>query len=411
MTYGFAQSPVWFLSLVIATISQTPYFEGLGFLPGGTDSYSHGISGDGSVAVGQSSGAFRWDLNSGLQLIDPDTTEANDASLDGSVIVGTGHGPGVHTAFRWSELAGMNYLGDLPGGESFSVARSVSADGSVVVGFGSTDLGREAFRWNSDEGMMGLGSLPGAQGQSIAHAVSTNGEIVVGAAGPCCTEGLQQAFRWETGEMQSLGMLPGGVDYAQAYGVSADGMVIVGASESYSTTDGHAEAFRWTASEGMIELGILPGGIGSSAYDASGDGRFIVGASSSETDDAEPFIWNADYGMRNLRTLLVSDFGFDLSGWDLWEARAISDDGFTIVGWGSNPSGHSEAWIAHIPEPSTVLILFAGLAIFRCTRKQSPRAENFSNGFLHRAAAAVGGSAAPRVIAQKTVQSAIVKAL
>lgn len=41
---------------------------------------------------------------------------------------------------------------------------------------------------------------------------------------------------------------------------------------------------------------------------------------------------------------------------------SVSDDGLTIVGWGSNSSGQEEAWYAVIPEPSTGLLLGLGLA-------------------------------------------------
>lgn len=44
-------------------------------------------------------------------------------------------------------------------------------------------------------------------------------------------------------------------------------------------------------------------------------------------------------------------------------------DGLTIVGWGYNPDGYDEAWIATIPEPTTLLLLgFGGLALRRKRR-------------------------------------------
>ncbi|GAH22327.1 unnamed protein product, partial [marine sediment metagenome] len=48
----------------------------------------------------------------------------------------------------------------------------------------------------------------------------------------------------------------------------------------------------------------------------------------------------------------VNDFGVDLTGWTLRSATGISDDGLTFVGYGLNPSGYQEAWIATIPEPA-----------------------------------------------------------
>ena len=72
------------------------------------------------------------------------------------------------------------------------------------------------------------------------------------------------------------------------------------------------------------------------------------------------FVWDSTHGMRELDQVLI-DLGADLTGWKLFDARDISDDGLTIVGYGTNPSGFNEAWIATIPEPSTGLLLMAGL--------------------------------------------------
>ena len=58
-----------------------------------------------------------------------------------------------------------------------------------------------------------------------------------------------------------------------------------------------------------------------------------------------------------------------LSGWTLEYANGISDDGVTIVGQGTNPSGFTEAFIATIPEPSTALLLGAGGAVLLRRRR------------------------------------------
>ena len=61
-------------------------------------------------------------------------------------------------------------------------------------------------------------------------------------------------------------------------------------------------------------------------------------------------IWNAKHGMRNLRDVLVNDFGLgpSLAGWTLWEATSISDDGLVIAGTGRNPGGQGEGWVANL---------------------------------------------------------------
>jgi hypothetical protein len=79
-------------------------------------------------------------------------------------------------------------------------------------------------------------------------------------------------------------------------------------------------------------------------------------------------IWDQLHGPRSLQEVLEDEFGLDLTGWDLTAATSVSGDGLTIVGYGTNPSGNREAWIATIPEPGTGSLLalrLVGLAVRR----------------------------------------------
>ncbi|MEO8197230.1 MAG: hypothetical protein ABI689_10945 [Thermoanaerobaculia bacterium] len=67
--------------------------------------------------------------------------------------------------------------------------------------------------------------------------------------------------------------------------------------------------------------------------------------------------------MRNLVDVLVElGLGADMAGWDLELAKAVSADGLTVVGWGYNPAGGQEAWIANLGQPSLVEIPTASKA-------------------------------------------------
>ena len=283
-------------------------------------------------------------------------SEASGVSGDGSVVVGTSGSASGNEAFRWTEAGGMVGLGNLPGG-SGSGASGVSGDGSVVVGDGnSSSSPLEAFRWTEAGGMVGLGFLPGSVLTiSKAIGVSADGSVVVGG-GPSSSG--TEAFRWtESGGMVGLGHLPGGFFSSNAFAVSADGSVVVGVSPSSSGI----EAFRWTESGGMVGLGDLPGGIfHSDASGVSADGSVVVGRSYSSSGN-QAFVWDETNGMRALMQIL-EDQGVDMTGWNLELASGISADGLTIVGTGTNPLGFTEAWIATIPEPGTVLLVGIGLA-------------------------------------------------
>ena len=218
-------------------------FQGLGHLPGFTNSDGGDISADGSTVVG----------------------ESRDFNTGGS------------RAYRWTAATGMVDLGTLPGG-TVSYASAVSADGSVVVGRGNTSgaTGAHAYRWTAATGMVDLGTLPGASGYMGASGVSADGSVVVGGVN---TSAGERAFRWtQATGMVDLGTPFGTGDYDVA-GISANGSVIVGSF--YPQSGGGSRAFRWTQDTGMVDIGALPGNPYCSAGTVSADGSVVVGISYS----------------------------------------------------------------------------------------------------------------------------------
>jgi probable HAF family extracellular repeat protein len=170
--------------------------------------------------------------------------------------------------------------------------------------------------------------------------------------------------------MVGLGFLPNGIE-SEANRVSADGSVIVGQSGTLppGSITVRQEAFRWTQSDGMVALRDLPGQrLFSQAFDVSADGSVIVGAADlfeGGTTVNRAFYWTPANGMLSLRDALISAGVANLDGWTLNVARGVSYDGLTIVGTGIH-NGVSEAWVATIPEPSTLVLgalLLAGAVI------------------------------------------------
>ena len=264
---------------------------------------------------------------------------AYDVSADGSVIGGYSKSSNGYEAFRWED-GNMIGLGDFPEGSFSSVVLAVSADGSILAGHGAPRNAWEACLWEGGN-MISLGRLPGGTGVlDAAQGISADGSIITGQASSA--EGYQ-AFRWEGGSMVGLGDLPGGRLYSRARDISADGSVIVG----QGTAAEGMEAFRWEGGS-MIGLGDLSdGNYRSHARGVSADGSVIVGDSDSGSG-AEAFIWDDVNGMRSLRDVLTGDYGLDLTGWTLQDASAVSDDGTVVVGYGRNPGGVVEAWIARL---------------------------------------------------------------
>lgn len=335
------------LALGLCTAAFAASFTGLGHLPGGeVSSLGAAVSADGSVVVGWSGyEAFRWTSAEGMEALGDLPggdfhSRAPAVSADGSVVVGWGLSDSGFEAFRWTATEGMMGLGDLPGGGFRSLAQVVSADGSVVVGRSESSAfyAAQAYRWTAADGMVGLGTLPGGR-YSEALAVSADGTVVVGQSQ---TAAGYEAFRWSAAEgMVALEPWPAGPT-SSARAVSADGSVVAGQVGSGAA----CEAFRWTATEGLVRLGVLPGQQSSRALGISADGSVVVGASGRLA-----FVWDRTHGMRSLRSLLAEEYDLGLDGWSLEEATAISLDGRTLVGNGTNPSGQPEAWIASLDAP------------------------------------------------------------
>ncbi len=177
--------PRWAAGRAAVTITN------LGVLPGGSSSSARGVSGDGSVVVGESAyRAFRWTAAGGMQNLGTSggwSSAANGVSADGSAVVGSiGYAVGSR-AFRWTAAGGMANLGTLPGG-SGSEASGVSGDGAAVVGYGNTAAGNRAFLWTQAAGMADLNAWLPTLGVNLtgwvlseATGISSDGTAIVGS--------------------------------------------------------------------------------------------------------------------------------------------------------------------------------------------------------------------------------------
>ncbi len=338
-----------------STASAQTSFTALGDLPGGTfRSEASCVSANGSVVVGRSTvapnqaEAFRSVGSSIVSIGDLTGGSlqgfALGVSADGSVIAGKGNGLAGTEAFKWQGGVFTRLGGTVAGGVFGSVANAINSDGSVCAG--SRELAGfvlEACRWNGTT-LQPLGFLAGGGDASFALGVSGDGTIVVGGSDTIIGT---EAFRWtQASGMVSLGDLPGGgaTPISEAAAISRNGTTIVGTGTSSNGT----EAFRWTQATGMVALGGLPGGDSQSdAHAVSARGDFIVGASAGPSGLDEAVIWDAGNGFRSIKALLQAD-EINLTGWTLVDALGISDNGRTVVGYGTNPSGNTEAWVATI---------------------------------------------------------------
>jgi probable HAF family extracellular repeat protein len=316
--------------------------------PGDTSSAAGAVSSDGLVVTGRctpegSQRVFRWTQAGGMvNLNGPNLAMGVGASADGSVLVcNSATLGGDSVAHRWTNATGFVPLPGLTTSSPGPRVFAVTADGETAVGESNTPLVSTAVVWTSS-GVVPLSNEPGFSSFS-ARGVSADGLVVVGggSSGPLGAV----AFKWsQTSGMGVLQDLTGGSTFARANAVSGDGLTIAG----FGSTDDGQEAAYWTGSF-PTSLGDLPGGaVDSSALAISASGKVIVGYATTDLGQ-EAFVWDQDKGMRGLKQALESAGVTSLTGWTLTRAVGISASGEIIVGYGINPDGRTEAWLARLP--------------------------------------------------------------
>ncbi len=349
------------LALVVASIllgtafpALGQSFEGLGFPTGSTDSLALGISGDASTVIGSAGAqAFSWTAVGGM--VGLSGQQALGVSTDGSVIVGV---DGANYPVMWTGGSTTPTSIDFPADALIPFvgqAQGVSGDGSKIVGFEvyrdfSSHTHHEAFLWTAGGGTALLGGPTGGFPDSAAFAISSDGTTIVGQGYPSGTGfgAPSQPFYWQnstTGKVAISDLTGGNTGFASA--VNGDGSVIVGESTSSNTVAPFTtEAFRWDFADGTVGLGDLPGGSFDSVANAvSGDGSVVVGRGTIAGDVQQAFRWTSATGMVSVADYL-SGLGVDLGTWSLASATGISADGQVMVGFGTDPGGSTEAWLA-----------------------------------------------------------------
>ncbi|MBX3404968.1 MAG: hypothetical protein KF699_16270 [Phycisphaeraceae bacterium] len=345
-------------------------FTPLGELPGGAfSSRASGVSANGRVIVGRSNNgaevAVVWMLGeSGWvgpvmlpSLAAGATAEARACDNAATTAFGdANNASGFRQPVSWCitpacpspipmPYPAMGYSG---------VVYSCSADGGVACGeFLENQIGfppplpiTRAFRWTPDGGMVSLGTIPGVVAgpghQTIARACSSDGSVIVGNANDAMF--ANRPWRWtEAGGMVDISAAEwSGI----ARGVSPDGHTVVGSFTEF----GLSKPFLWSADGGRTDLEIPPGFDSGGSFAVTDGGRRAVGLCLFGGSGNTAMLWNAGAPAISIRAALLNG-GVSMSLWHLQSATAMSDDGTVIVGFGINPDGQQEAWVATIPMP------------------------------------------------------------
>ena len=336
----------------------------LGTLPGGTNSYATGINNNGQV-VGWSTTASGYThafLYSGGAMTDLGTlpggssSEAYGINNNGQVVGWSYTSSGATHAFVYSGGA-MTNLGTLAGCSS-SAAYGINDNGQVV---GSSSGGTtNAFLYSGGQ-MTNLGHLPVSPPQwpifmpvigAAAYGINNNGQVV---GWSYAASGYQHAFLYSSGTMTDLGT-PSGYVASFASGINNNGQV-VGCSYTGSMMSRNPYVAFLYSGGVWTDLGALPGYSQSFASGINSNGQvvgYLYTMSLFGSASYDAFLYSGGT-MVDLNTLIPAN-----SGWDLEYASAINDNG-QICGYGTNPSGQTDAFLlTPVPEPATWGLLLLG---------------------------------------------------
>jgi len=314
----------------------------------------------------------------------------------GSMPVGTLTTGTVSYGAEWlwaydAEATEPNYLAipDFGGGISDMVANDVSVDGTIIVGTGNVKTGMVG--WRADTLVVDEDGVPVPVQLTItdmfstlqtlqtssAQAVSADGTIIAGYG---ATKRGNKAFVTTvldattdpiTLESYVLPALDGG-QWSEAYAMTEtlDGRIfIAGRSDSPKGPQACIWFYDDTAAAWVVK-GL--GGLSKKKYDSratgivhrpgAADGELmVVGYSKSILYPSEAFVWSGnptleeeDIGyLYDLEYILIKTGAGEASlmgsSWILNQATGIAlNDDLTarIVGWGVNPEGGIEAWLA-----------------------------------------------------------------
>ena len=287
----------------------------------------------------------------------------------GPLVVGNSGPAPVYWGAKGDPVSLLPQVGAVQAGDLTSVALLGNRlAGNVVRATGSSG----GFLFDlTDESITPLTDFPNVPQDAFIASSTPDGTIVGGNFFDQAT-GNQTPFVFHDDGADGrfhLVDLPAGVENAQLTDISpGDEPFVVGGmflDGSFSAQ----EAFKAPLNPGQAAgLGDLQGGAFHSVAEAvSADGRITVGCSDAGVPTA--FIHDDVNGMRSLEEVLTTEYGLDLTGWQLASATDISADGLVIVGQGTNSAGRQVNWVATMPEPAALTILGAAVPILLARRR------------------------------------------
>jgi uncharacterized membrane protein len=326
-------------------------FQGLGHLAGFEESFAQDVTADGKIVVGT---ARHW-ITPQTAWIDEPFVWRSTTGIAKAITGGLGGG-GVATAtnFNGSVIVGDSgvtpmriqngnkAVRDIPSPYAVAAVSDVSNDNSKMILTASRfDIGTRPYREDDAGGWQAL-PIPSGYTDGEANKISADGSVIAGTVWPANVR--RHLILWTNGVANAVGVPAGFLAVSARIALSANGTVVAAvAGLNLFTWSGGSWTQRTTTNgDDFVEPAAI-----------NADGSVIVGrlGSASGSTPEAAVRWTAQKGTEKIADLL-SDAGVSTNGWILRQATGISADGTVIVGFGRNPLGATEAWIARIPVPS-----------------------------------------------------------
>jgi uncharacterized membrane protein len=274
--------------------------------------------------------SFRWVVTSSTVSAFPagDATLAAGISTDGQII---SQSTGVNPPTRWN--ASFTTV-QLPTADTeFYNIFDLSGDATTIVGY----LGSVGIVWTVGNQTAQQITSPSFTDLAF-YGVSGDGKIVVGSGGAA----MLQAVWWTSaGGVVQLSGTSGA-----AKGISKDGTVIVGYTNVAEPVATRWSGAAFTTRQPLPSLPTSAATAQSWINKTNQNGSVGVGISFVSDTDAEAVIWT-NGAIQKISDIMVAN-GANISGWSLYEALSVSDDGKIVLGQGTL-NGTSRAWIARLP--------------------------------------------------------------
>ena len=352
-----------------ATDMWSPLPAQAGYAPCGSSRMSfYDQGGEGDFAAGLTwqgcaiARAFKWDkaTNTTVDLGSPNTrsTRGNAITADGSKVIGWGTALfGTRRGAKF-ENGTVEFFGDPNGLEpkTCSNGKACTSNSADPV-YGCPDYVDDGSCPTASKGVCTAGICVGGfdAGKTCTNSSQCGGTC---AGGP--NDGLRCTSNGNCPDTSVCNANPLWNDElfkGEAYDCTADGGYAVGRNFNYGAK--WNSAYRMNPDGSFTEIPPVAGFEDRivDPFAISDNGKVAVGRTGSFFTGTFPIMWTEATGTIDFQLFLVGQGLDELFFWYLGQNNAVSADGMTIGGYGTNPDGRIEGyivdlhkvWICHMP--------------------------------------------------------------